>query len=109
MFGAAPSVFQAFKLTLVDAAGLSKDALHVYAGLTVWLTSVVVLRRPIRTLLPLAVVLAVAILGEARDAADDIATLGHWRIAASAHDLVNTLFWPTIFVLLARCTGVLRR
>jgi hypothetical protein len=103
------SVFQAFKLAVVTATGLSKGALHVYVGLIVWLAATATLRRSVRSLLPLGVVLAVAIVGEAWDARDDIATLGHWRIGASAHDVVNTLFWPTVLVLVARFARPLER
>lgn len=101
------SAFQAFKLAVVTATGLSKDALHVYVGLIVWLASAAVVRRPVRSLLPLGVVLAVAVLGEAWDANGDIATLRHWRIGDSVHDVVNTVFWPTVLWLLARFTKTL--
>jgi hypothetical protein len=103
------SAFQAFKLAVMTATSLSKDALHVYFGLIVWLTSAVALRRSVRSSLPLGVVMAVAIIAEGWDASDDIATLGHWRLGASAHDLVNTLFWPTSLLLLARFTRILER
>jgi hypothetical protein len=53
-------------------------------------------------------VLAIAMLAEALDARDDIADLGHWRIGASIHDIVNTMFWPTIICILARYTKVLK-
>jgi hypothetical protein len=100
------SAFQAFRLAVMTATSLSKDALHVYFGLIVWLTSAVALRRSVRSSLPLGVVMAVAIIAEGWDASDDIA---HWRLGASAHDLVNTLFWPTSLVLLARFTRILER
>jgi hypothetical protein len=101
--------FQAFKLAVMTATGLSKDALHVYVGLIVWLASTVALRRTARSLLPLGVVLAVAIVVEGWDASDDMATLGHWRPGASVHDIVNSLFWPTILFLLTRFTRILER
>ena len=103
------SAIQAFKLAVVSATGFSKDALHVYAGLIVWLATAATLRRSARSLLPLGVVLTGAIVGEAWDARDDIATLGHWRSYASAHDIVNTLFWPTVLMLIARFTRILER
>jgi hypothetical protein len=34
------SFVQAAKLAIIDFTGLSKDALHVYLGLAVWLLSV---------------------------------------------------------------------
>jgi hypothetical protein len=103
------SAFQSFELAVMAATGLSKDALHVYVGLTVWLVTVATLRRSVGSLLPLGVVLAVAIVAEGRDVRDDIVTHGHWRIGASAHDVVNTMFWPTILRLLARVTRIAPR
>jgi hypothetical protein len=44
-------------------------------------------------------VLGVALAGEMLDALDDVASLGHWRWQASLHDLVVTLFWPAILMV----------
>ena len=30
-------------------------------------------------------------------------TRRYWRLAASIHDVVNTLFWPTVFLIMAKC------
>jgi hypothetical protein len=96
------SWYQAAKLGLVSILGLSKDALHVYVGLGVFFLAHLVLRRPLRSLLPLALVLLAAIAGEALDMRDDLATLGYWRWQASLGDILNTLFWPSVVWLLAR-------
>jgi len=100
------SAFQAAKLELVSFLGLSKDALHVHVGLLVFVMALVISKKPLRSIAPLAVVFLAASLGEALDARDDIADLGYWRVAASAHDILNTVFWPTAFVALARYTRV---
>jgi hypothetical protein len=102
------SSFQSAKLEAVSLLGLSKDALHIYVGLIVLFAAVVILRRSLRSSIPLMCVLAIAMLAEALDARDDIADLGHWRIGASIHDIVNTMFWPTIICILARYTKVLK-
>lgn len=81
---------------------LSKDALHIYVGLIVFLAAAVVLRKPLRSIVPWFAVVAIAIAGEALDMDDDIASLGHWRWGASLHDVLNTLFWPTVLMLLAK-------
>lgn len=96
------SVFQTSKLSLVAMTGLSKDALHVYFGLAIFLAVSLLLRKPLRTLLPWLVVLCAACAGELLDMRDDLRLLGHWRYMASLHDLVNTMFWPTVLALLAR-------
>jgi hypothetical protein len=46
------SLVQALKLDIVAATGLSKDALHVYFGLIVWLLAAALWRRSITTFRP---------------------------------------------------------
>lgn len=92
---------QAFKLAIVAAAGLSKDALHIYVGLAVFLFVAAVARRPLSSLLPLLAVLVVALAGELLDMRDDLSSLGYWRWSASLHDLLNTILWPGLLCVLA--------
>src|SRR5476649_1210190 len=101
------SAAQAIKLAIVSATGLSKDALHVYVGLFVFLAAALVLRRPLRSPLPWLSAFMVAALGEIVDMRDDISSLGYWRWANSAHDIVNTIFWPTVLLCVARFTRLL--
>src|SRR5471030_1666390 len=101
------SAAQAIKLAIVSATGLSKDTLHVYVGLAVFLAAALVLRKPLRSPLPWLVALVIAVLGEIVDMRDDISSLGYWRWAASVHDIVNTIFWPTVLLGLARFTRLL--
>jgi len=96
------SAVQSIKLVIVAATGLSKDALHIYVGLAVFLAMAVVLRKPLRSIVPWLAVVAVAVAGEVLDMRDDIASLGYWRWSASLHDVLNTIFWPTVLFLLAR-------
>ena len=103
------SEFQLLKLQLVSFAGLAKDALHVYVGLAVFLLAAWLLRRPLRSLVPLGVVVAVALAGEAWDLLDTARAgqrLAWWR---SWHDVWNTAFWPAVLFLLARYTRLLKR
>jgi hypothetical protein len=102
------SFVQSLKLDIMGFTGLAKDALHIYVGLAVWLLAAAVFRRSITTLRPWLAVLVVACGIEAFDAFDDWVQLGRWRWRASLHDVVNTLFWPTVLALLARYTRVLR-
>jgi hypothetical protein len=96
------STVQAIKLAVVEITGLSKDTLHVYVGLAVFFAVTAVSRRRLRSIVPWLTVLAVAIAGELIDMIDDLSTSGHWNWGASLHDIVNTLFWPTVIWLLAR-------
>jgi hypothetical protein len=96
------SAVQSIKLTIVAVAGLSKDALHIYVGLAVFLIVAIVLRKPLRSIVPWIAVIAIAVAGEVLDMRDDLSSLGCWRWDASLHDILNTLFWPTILFLLAK-------
>jgi len=81
------STGQSVKLTIVEVSHLSKDALHIYVGLGVFVVTALVFRKRIQSsLVPLLAVLLVASLGEIVDMHDDIKTLGYWRWAASLHD-----------------------
>ena len=93
------SIAQGLKLALVSATGLSKDALHIYIGMAVYLTVSIGLRR-FRPYLGWLVVFIIACAGEWVDRRDDIASFGYWRWQASVHDVLNTLFWPTVLTLL---------
>jgi hypothetical protein len=73
------SAIQSIKLAIVAATGLSKDALHIYVGLAVFLAAAIVLRKPLRSNVAWLVVVGVAIAGELLDMNDDIASLGYWR------------------------------
>ena len=102
------STFQAIKHDLQSTVGLSKDALHIYVGLGVFLITAAIARLGLRSIAPLIAALVVAILGEALDARDNFRTLGQWRVGASIHDVLNTLFWPLALWLLARYSRVFR-
>lgn len=96
------SVLQSLKLIVVHAAGLSKDALHIYVGLIVFVVVAIAVRRRPASYFPLIAVVVAAILGELVDMRDDIKSLGAWRWRASLHDVVNTVFWPFVITLLIR-------
>ncbi|SDI41365.1 hypothetical protein SAMN05216588_11688 [Pseudomonas flavescens] len=93
------SIVQSIKLTVVSLTGLSKDALHVYVGMAVYLTLIAIIPRcrPYRAWLT---VFVIACAGEWVDRRDDIGSLGYWRWQASTHDILNTVFWPTAITLL---------
>lgn len=95
---------QSFKLAIVSATGLSKDALHIYVGITVFLVARLALRKYANMFLPVAVVVAVACIGELLDMRDDINSLGYWRWGASLHDVVNTALSPFLLTLFLRNT-----
>src|SRR5690242_2075688 len=100
------SPVETIKLAIVAATGLSKDTLHVYVGLATFVFAALLLRKPARSVVPWLFVLGVAILGEIVDMHEDLRILGYWRWADSLHDIANTLFWPTVLLLLARFSQI---
>ncbi len=103
------STVQAIKLAFVSGTGLGKDALHVYVGLTVFFVTAAVFRRSVRSIAPWIAVLVVAVVGEIFDMRDDVASLGYWRWRASLHDVLNTLCWPTVIMMLLRFSSLFGR
>lgn len=72
-----PSFVQSAKIAVVAAIGLSRDALHVHIGLAVFFAMAVVSRKSLAPLVP-------------------------WRRQTSLHDLVSTVFWPSVLMVVFR-------
>ena len=102
------TTFQSYKHELVQIADLSKDALHVYVGLTVFLVVAAIARKGLRSTAALLVVVAVATVGELLDLRDEWHLGEHLKWGASLHDLLNTCFWPLVLWLLARFTRIVK-
>ena len=103
------SPLQQFKLLLVEHLHLSKDSLHIYVGMGLFLGSAILLRWRIKTWKPWLLVLAAAIAGEAWDLRDSLIYGTRVYLLANLKDVLNTIFWPTVLMLLARHTRVLKR
>lgn len=94
---------------VIDLVGMSRDALHVHIGLAVFFVTMLLLRRRIGDWLPWAVALVVALAGETWDIRDrwvagmDADPVGHM------HDIVNTMFWPTVITIFGRMRARLKR
>ncbi len=102
------SPFQSFKHDVVQFAALSKDALHVYVGLVVFLVVVAFARKGLKSGWALLAVVGVAVVGELLDLRDEMRSRDHMNWAASLHDLLNTCFWPLLLWLLARYTRIVK-
>jgi hypothetical protein len=103
------SWLQEVKLLLMSGTGLSKDALHVYVGLGVFLLALAIGRWRTGDVRPLLLVVVLALAGELWDLIDNVRTnagmqwAGHWK------DIWNTLFWPTVLTILGRTTRMFSR
>ena len=104
-----PTITQELKQSIVLTVGLSRDALHIYVGLAVLLVMAFALRKHLSSLIPLAIVFLVAVIGEIVDIRDDLVTRGYWRLGASVHDMVNTVFWPTVLTMFHKAGFYLRK
>ena len=103
-----PTITQAVKQLIVLTIGLSRDALHIYVGLAVLLVMALILRKQLSSLIPLGIVFLVAVIGEIVDIRDDLLTTGHWRLGASLHDVVNTVFWPAVLTMFHKASIIFR-
>jgi len=100
--------FQESKLWLTELVGLSRDALHIYVGLTVFLLTALVFRLPLRDWRPLAAVFLAAVAGELIDLFERVTPRSPPNWSTSWHDLWNTMFWPVVLFLLARSSRLLK-
>lgn len=96
------SLFEARKISLIDATGLDKDALHIYFGLTLFLLIRLAWRRRGGWVAAWLAVLAMACGGEWLDMTAEYSRSAIQPDAAHWHDIWNTMFWPTILLLVGR-------
>lgn len=92
--------FGDMKIWIVAATGLSRDALHIYCGMTIFITARLVLRGPRGRLWALALVFAAALGGEALDHLYEVSRAMRCDRSGHMHDLWNTAFWPLILAVL---------
>jgi len=102
------SKYQLFKLRVLDAIPVSKDAAHVYVGMGCLLLALLAFRAPLRSYWALFPGLVVAVTMEVFDLRDDLVSVGHFRWDASLKDVVNTNLLPLILVTVARL-GLIRK
>lgn len=79
---------------------MSKDALHVHLGLLAFVLAVALFRKSPASLLPWLCVLALEFTNEVLD-------FLRWHnlpgfFSGTVMDVLNTMFWPTVFLLIAR-------
>lgn len=96
------SLFEERKIWLVTSTDLSKDALHIYFGLTLFMLVRLIWRWRGGWLVAWLAVLAMACGGEFLDITAEASRARIQPDAAHWHDIWNTMFWPTILLLLGR-------
>ena len=98
------SPFADGKLWLIEQLGLAKDALHIYVALTLFFGAVLVFGWRLSSWRPWLLVLVAALAGEIWDIRDRLVSGVPIDPRGTWHDLWNTLFWPSVILLLARRT-----
>jgi len=98
--------FQHLKMGLVYVTGLEKDALHIYAGVSIYLLSLLILRRySMRSgVLALLITTAIALMAEILDLRYTLMANDQLNWAASFHDLINTCLLPYMLFALSKWT-----
>ena len=96
------SPIQTFKLAIVEAVGLSKDAIHIYIGVACLLLAVTVGRRRLGSVASLMPGLIVSIALEVIDLTDDYLHRGLMIWGPSVKDIINTNLIPLLFTIVLR-------
>jgi hypothetical protein len=89
-----------YKTRLVEFVGLTNDAMHVHGSILILFGSAIVLRRRPDSIWCWLIVLAAELFNEYADLKG--VAPGEATIDAAIHDLYNTMFWPTVILVLGR-------
>ena len=98
-----PTEFQSWKVDVIQATGLARDALHIYFGITLFLIARFIFGdRPSSGPLAWAIVALFAVFGEMLDYNGKGGVFALFSEDVHRHDIVNTLFSPTILLLFGK-------
>jgi len=89
-----------YKIWLIDTVGLTNDAMHVHGALLILCASAILLRRRPDSLWCWLIVFLAELFNEYADLRG--AAPGEATIDAALHDIYNTMFWPTLILILGR-------
>ena len=96
------SLFEERKSWLVTATDLSKDALHIYFGLALFMLVRLAWRWRGGWVAAWLAVLVMACGGEWLDMTAEFSNAAIQPDAAHWHDIWNTMFWPTVLLIVGR-------
>jgi hypothetical protein len=88
-----------FKLWVVQTSGLSRDALHVYVSLGLFLLVRLLWRGRYSSVIALIVIAVAAVTGELLDHHSELVDAMRCRPWEHWRDILNTMFWPTVLAL----------
>jgi len=96
------SLFEARKLSVIEATGLDKDALHIYFGMALFVLVRLAWRGRGGWLAAWIAVLVMACGGEGLDLTAEYSKSAIQPDAEHWHDIWNTMFWPTVLLVVGR-------
>lgn len=94
-----PLAFMDAKIWLVGETGLSRDALHIYVALALFVAARLVWRGRFAPAAGLTVVLLAALTGEWLDHRVEILSEAACDSGEHWHDVWNTMLWPVVLTL----------
>ena len=89
-----------YKIWLIETVGLTNDAMHVHGSLLILCVSALVLRRRPDSLWCWLIVFIAELFNEYADLRGSAP--GEATMEAALHDIYNTMFWPTVILILGR-------
>ena len=95
-------MYNDIKTLLSETLGITKDALHIHIGLAIFFGAALLFRRSLASWLPWLALLAFELVNELMD-------VFYWNgrgigfdLGDSPKDVINTMFWPRVVLLVAR-------
>jgi hypothetical protein len=89
-----------YKIQIAEFVGLTNDAMHVHGSILILFVSAIILRRRPDSIWCWLIVFAAELFNEFADLKG--VAPGEATIDAAVHDLYNTMFWPTVILVLGR-------
>ncbi|WP_432769617.1 hypothetical protein [Sphingopyxis sp.] len=99
MLDSLPLTFVNAKVSLIAITGLSRDALHIYVALGLFLAVKLLWRGRGSTVFALLLIAAGTLTGEWLDHGFELLRKQQCDTAAHWHDIWNTLFWPVVLAI----------
>jgi len=100
--------WEAVKQGMAREFHVSHAVLHIHLGLAIYLLTSLLLRQRLGAVLPWLVVALLELVNEVSDFLRYYVSGWPWTATNTIEDIVNTLFWPTVLLLLFRHRRVAR-
>jgi hypothetical protein len=94
--------FQAWKWVVIEHTGLAKDALHIYAGMAIFVAVRLAWRWRFGWAAAWVAALIMALGAEYLDVLSDRPSARIRPEGAHWHDVWNTMFWPSVLAIFGR-------